>query len=164
MVSPASADICETDAPALADIGLWSYIDTPSSLLTYWYNDGNGYQTFTSGTSIAVSATPGVYTYQLKAINARGTESTEEIVTIIVQGSPVIGGLIGHEVTEGEAVNMVVSTSGIGTFSYIWQEEVGGSWSTITTTTTNNYQITSSASMSENGKRFRVIVAGAGSC
>jgi len=161
---PASAEICDNDAAALADIGLWSYIDGSDPLLTYQYNDGNGYQALTSSSIVSVSASPGSYTYQLKAVNAKGTESAEKTVEIAVQGMPVINGITGNEVTEGDAVNIVVSASGIGTLSYIWQEESGGNWSTLTTTTTNTYQITPSAIMGENGKRFRVLVSGGTTC
>jgi len=163
LVNPVSINVCEDNSSALSDISLWDYIDTPNALLEYLYDAGAGYTALTSSTVVAITEGPGVYTYKLKSTNAKGSESTEETVSITVQKKTVITKVDGYEVIEGDAINIVVVADGEGSLSYEWYE--GSSTTPLAVTTTNTYQITPVSSIAaDNGKVYRVVVKGESVC
>jgi len=154
---------CETYIPTGVD--LWDYIDNPNSTqFTYKYHNGSDWYALAAG-DVVIPATPGTYTYDLKAINARGTESSVQNVSVTVYKKTSISSVSGQEVTEGQAINIVVVATGEGTLQYTFEESASGGWTTLASGTANTYQITPSASISaDNGKQYRVTVTGAGSC
>jgi len=158
---------CETDGSLLGGIDLWEYIDSPNdNLFTYTYSTdgGSSWSPLAAGT-VTIPQSVGIHSYELKAVN-KLTGSSNEVtkpVTITVEKKTVINKIQGNEVTEGEAVNIVVSAEGEPTLTYAWEKWDGSSWQLISGVTGNTYNLSTSVSISENGDRYRVTVNGGGS-
>jgi len=155
---------CETDMQS--GVLLTSQF-TQISGLDYFYNTdgGNSYTTSVTGVELPKSTnTPSGLTYYIKAKNEKGTYSTSAAeIKVTVEKKTTITKVDGNEVTEGNAITIIVSATGEGLISYEWYE--GSSLTPLATTTTNTYQITPSGSISaDNGKVYRVVVKGSGSC
>jgi len=158
---------CETDATLLAGIDLWEYVDSPNETwFTYTYSTDGGstWAALTAGTA-EIPVAVGEYNYQLKAVNKLSGSSEEKVqtFTVKVERKTVISLVDGNEVTEGDAVNIIVSAVGEEPLSYIWQKWDGSSWQTITGVSGNTYNLSTSVNINENGDRYRVTVNGSGS-
>jgi len=155
---------CETDMQA--GVLLTSqFTEVPG--LEYYYNTdgGNTYTTSVTGVELPKSAnSPSGLTYYIKAKNQKGTYSTSAAeIKVTVEKKTTISKVDGYEVTEGNAIDIIVIADGEGTLSYEWYEE--GNNTPLTTTLTSTYRITPSASIAaDNGKKYRVVVKGSGSC
>jgi len=168
-VSGLPVSYCETDATLQAGIYLLDYVNNADETrFTYAYSTdgGSNWSSLTAG-GMTVSATAGTYTYLLKAVNklSGSTLYDQKSVNITIQKKTSISSVSGQEVTEGQAINIVVVADGEGPLQYTFEEFTSGSWTTVSTGTANTYQITPSASISaDNGKQYRVTVTGSGSC
>jgi len=157
---------CEDNTALQDGIDLWEYVDSQNETwFTYTYSEDGGstWSSLAAG-SHTIPTGVGTHNYKLKAVNKLSGSSEEAVedLQIIVEKKTVINSVDGYEVTEGEAVNIVVSAVGEKPLSYLWQKWDGSNWQTITGATSESYQLTPSVHINENGDRYRVTVNGFG--